>query len=70
MNLYRLDPAELSDPLWRTFRETEIGRGAKVAARARAKRLGRDVTVSKIDGRTMRVEPYRIIDPEGNIRKP
>jgi len=61
MNLYRLDPAEITDPLWRKLRGE---RGAIRAAQARCKRLGSPVTVSKIDGRTLRVSEVYTAKPE------
>lgn len=65
MNLYRLDPAELTDPLWRTLRTNERGPGAIRAAQARAERIGADVTVSRIDGRTLRVAPIYVCHADG-----
>lgn len=57
MSLYRLDPAEPTDPLWRRLRGEH---GAMRAAQARCKRLNKTVVVSRIDGKTLRVaECYR-----------
>jgi hypothetical protein len=66
MNLYRIDPAERIDPLWRTLRGEQ---GAIRVAQARAKRLGRDVTVSRIDGRTLRVAPVYTVQPNAQARR-
>lgn len=70
MNLYRLDPAEPTDPLWRRLHPTERGPGAIQVARRRAARLGCNVAVSKIDGRTLRVSVVRVVDPEGTVTRP
>ena len=64
MNLYRLDPDAPMDALWRKLNGE---RGAVSAAKARAKRLGQNVTVSKIDGRTLRVSPVRTVTPSGSV---
>lgn len=69
MNLYRLDPAERTDPLWRTLRESATSRGAIRAAQARAARLGVDVTVSRIDGRTLRVVPVYRVQPNATAKR-
>jgi hypothetical protein len=68
-NLYRLDPALPTDPLWRTLRTSEQAttRGAIPAAIARAKRMGVDVTISQISGRTLRVLPVRTVSPDGTV---
>ena len=67
MNLYRIDPATPMDPLWRKLNGEE---GAMRVARARAGRLRRDVTVSKIDGRTLLVHPVYIVQPNAQARRP
>ena len=66
MNLYRLDPAEPTDPLWRVLNGE---RGAVRAAMARAKRIGKDVTVSRIDGKTLRVRPCYRANAQGVGRR-
>lgn len=77
MSLYRLDPPELSDPLWRRLHDNNnasLGAmgtaGAVTVAKHRAKRLGQEVTVSKIDGNTLRVSVARIVSPSGKVRMP
>lgn len=69
MNLYRIDPAGRTDPLWRTYRRTETSDGAGVVAQRRAERLGCDVTVSRIDQHG-RVSVFRIVKPNGKRVKP
>lgn len=66
MNLYRIDPPAAIDPLWRTLRGE---RGAIRVAQARAERIGQDVTVSRIDGRTLRVAPVYICQPSAKPRR-
>lgn len=76
MNLYRLDPAEPTDPLWRRLTDNNnaslgaVGSaGAVTVAKHRAKRLGKVVSVSRIDGKTLGVKVVRLVGPDGSVQR-
>lgn len=63
MNLFRIDPAERIDPLWRRLNGES---GAVPVARTRAARLGRVVTITRINqhGQT---RVCRHVSPSGRV---
>lgn len=66
MALYRLDPDEVMDPLWRRLNGE---RGAIRVAKARAKRLNRQVVVTRIDTHG-HLSTARLVWPDGKVTRP